>query len=159
MTTSWNDRDAAPCFETAERAVHALLEHRAEDVVILDLRPHSDVADVFIIATGTSETQVGALAGAVEDALREEGEKPLHVEGLDSKHWALLDYVDLVVHVMLPRTREYYNLERLWNDVVRIEAPEDYFTRPDVAARHPELPLVRRGEAVLQQRSDEADEA
>ena len=156
MTTPWNARDAAPSFKTAEIAVHALLEHKGEDVVVLDLRGLSDVADTFVIATGTSAPQVGALARAVQDALFEAGEKPLNMEGLDTHHWVLLDFVDLVVHVMQPKSRSYYDLERLWNDTPRLAVPDDYFTWPEVAARHPELALVRRGAASAGSEADEA---
>ena len=143
-TTDWNVREDAPSFATAERIVHSLLVHKAEDIVLLDLRPESDVADLFILATGHSEPQVMALAKSVVDELRDAGERPLHTEGADQGRWALLDYVDIVVHVMLPRTRAYYDLERLWNDAARLDIPEDYFARPEVAERHPDLPLVRR---------------
>ncbi len=142
--TDRNVRKDAPSFATAERIVHALLAHKAEDVVILDLRPNSDVADLFVIATGNSEPQVTALARAVLDELCDAGEKPLHTEGLEQGRWALIDFVDIVVHVMLPRSRTYYDLERLWNDAERREVSEDYFARPEVAERHPDLSLVRR---------------
>ena len=137
----------APCFRTAELAVHSLLEHKAENIVILDLSADSDVADLFVIATAQSEPQTTALARSVVDDLRDAGEKPLSTEGVEQGSWALLDYVDVIVHVMLPRTRGYYNLERLWNDAPYLAVPEDYFARPDVAGRHPELPLVLRAQS------------
>ncbi len=146
-TTGLNVRPDAPSFRTAELAVHALLAHKAENVVVLDLSADSDVADLFVIATAQSEPQASALARSVVDELRDAGEKPLRAEGVEKGSWALLDYVDVVVHVMLPHTREYYKLERLWNDAPYLTVPEDYFAGADVAERHPDLPLVLRANA------------
>ncbi len=156
-TTHWNVREDAPSFATAERAVHAILSRKGEDVVVLDLRGHSDVADLFVIATATSEPQAMAIAEGVQDELREAGEKPLSVEGTDRRSWVLLDYVDLIVHVMQSSAREYYAIERLWNDVPRLDVPEDYFADPAVAERHPDLPLVKR--AAAREESNETDDA
>jgi ribosome-associated protein len=137
-------REDAPSFRTAEFAVHALLEHKAENIVVLDLSADSDVADLFVIATAQSEPQTAALSKSVIEGLRLSGEKPLSTEGVEKGQWALLDFVDVIVHIMLPHTREYYQLERLWNDAPSFYVPEDYFSRSDVAERHPDLPLVLR---------------
>jgi len=96
--------------------VHALDEHKAVDVLVLDLRTLSDAADFFIIASGTSDTHVRALAEQVLQAVKAEGTRPHHVEGITAGRWALLDFVDIVVHVFHPTLREYYQLERLWAD-------------------------------------------
>lgn len=81
----------------------------------------SDVADIFLIASGTSRAQVHAIVGAVEDALRKAGEKSYHIEGYENGKWVLLDAGDIIVHVFQPETREYYALERLWADAVAFD--------------------------------------
>lgn len=146
--TSWSDCAALPGFRAAETAAHAVLARKGEDVVLLDLRGRSDVADFFVIASGSSEPQIEALTKAVQKALFAAGQKPLHVEGAGTHQWVLLDYVDLVVHLMHPRSRGYYELERLWNDAPRLDVDVAYFGREEVAARHPELELVRRARGV-----------
>lgn len=87
------------------------------DIVAMDLRGHSPIADYFVIATASSTIHAQAIAHEVEEKLRREGERPHHVEGLDSGHWVLLDYVDVVVHIFLADVRLFYGLERLWGDV------------------------------------------
>lgn len=84
--------------------------------MVLDLRRVSDATDYFVIASGTSDTHVRALAEHVLEALRKDGIRPHHVEGVDAGRWALLDFVDCVVHVFHPTLRGYYQLERLWAD-------------------------------------------
>lgn len=106
----------------AQSAARSALAKKASDLVLLDLRELAGVSDFFVIASGSSEVQVKAIADAVEEGLREEhGAKPWHVEGRDGRRWVLLDFVDVVVHVFHERTREYYLLERLWGDAKRIE--------------------------------------
>lgn len=90
-------------------------------MVVLDLRGLSDAADFFVIATGTSDTHVRAAADHVMDQLAGAGVRPHHAEGLTQGRWALLDFVDFVVHVFHPTLREFYQLERLWDDAPRIE--------------------------------------
>ena len=98
------------------RIVRTLEEHKAIDIVTLDLRTVTDATDVFVIASGSSDTHVRALAQRIYDALRDAGDRPHHVEGMESGRWALLDMVDCVVHVFHPELRKYYQLERLWVD-------------------------------------------
>jgi len=94
---------------------------KARDLVALDLRSLSGVADYFLICSGDSEVQVKAIAEAVEEKLKLQGARPWHVEGLEGRRWVLLDYVELVVHVFHHRTREYYLLERLWGDARKVD--------------------------------------
>jgi ribosome-associated protein len=96
--------------------IRALTEHKANDLVVLDLRQLSDATDYFVIASGTSDTHVRALAEQVLEACYQEGRRPHHVEGLTAGRWVLIDYVDFVVHVFHPSLREFYQLERLWAD-------------------------------------------
>lgn len=108
--------DATDSMTAARRAAQVLLDNKANDVVMLDLRPVSDMADFFIVASGTSDTHVRATAGHVVDTLKAEGIRVHSVEGLEQGRWVLLDYVDFVVHVFHPTLRSYYQLERLWGD-------------------------------------------
>ncbi len=143
----WYVHETGDGFRLAELAAHAILVKKGESVLVLDLRGRSDVADYFVITTGQSNTQVDSLGRGVSDDLTAAGHKPMHVEGSINSKWILLDYVDVVVHVMQSSAREYYGLERLWNDAGRCDIDEHYFDRPEVAERHPGLSLVRRGES------------
>ena len=91
---------------------------KAEDVVLLDLRKLSPIADFFVVCSGMGETHVKAISDAVREGLaeREEPSKAWHVEGYESLRWVLLDYVNVVVHVFQHRTRDYYSLEKFWGD-------------------------------------------
>lgn len=140
----WYESEAGPGFVQTELVVHALLSRKGENIVVLDLRGRSDVADYFVIVSGNSDVQVGALAKGVEDDLRAAGHKPKQVEGRDRLSWVLLDYFDVVVHVQQQKVRGFYDLERLWNDAGRLEVAQDYFAKPAVARRHPDLQLVRQ---------------
>lgn len=99
-----------------QAAVRTLAELKATDVLVLDLRAVSDATDYFVIASGTSDTHVRALAEQVMEACTRAGVAPHHVEGLASGRWVLIDFVDFVVHVFHPTLRQFYQLERLWAD-------------------------------------------
>ena len=103
-------------LETAKMAVKALDSKKALDIKVIEIQDISAIADYFVIATGTSSTHVKALADEVEAQLDEAGISVSHVEGYRSNSWILLDYVDVVVHVFSDEAREYYDLERLWQD-------------------------------------------
>jgi ribosome-associated protein len=103
------------------RAARAALAKKASDLVALDLRELGAVCDYFLLCSAASEIQVKAVAENVEEALRGEGLRPWHVEGLEGRHWVLLDYVEVVVHVFHARTREYYLLDRLWGDARSVD--------------------------------------
>ena len=114
----------APAAAIAQRAAQILLDNKANDVVVLDLRGVTDMTDFFIIASGTSDTHVRALGDHVLEDLKKEGARAHHVEGLTQGRWVLLDYVDFVVHVFHPTLRNFYQLERLWSDaeVIPVES-------------------------------------
>lgn len=78
------------------------------------------MADYFVICSGRSDRQVQALAGAIVDQLREEGVRPLGVEGRASSRWVLLDYGSVIVHVFAAEERDYYGLERLWSNAAQV---------------------------------------
>jgi len=103
------------------RAAELALEKKASDVLVLDLRGISSATDYFVLATGASDTQIKAVADHVVDELKKEGVRPSHIEGMGGGQWALLDYIDFVVHVFHPTSRGYYQLELLWGDAPRIE--------------------------------------
>jgi ribosome-associated protein len=103
------------------RAALAALAKKASDVVILDVRPVSSFTDYFLIASGGNQKQILAMADAVEQALREERLRPAHLEGYPSREWILMDYGPFVVHLFTPRTRAFYDLERLWGGATRTE--------------------------------------
>ena len=105
------------------RAAEIALDLKAQDIVILDLRGISTATDYFVIAGGTSDVQVKAIANRVVDDLKREGVRPQHVEGLRGGRWILVDYVDFVVHVFHPQARDFYQLEALWGDAPRWDAP------------------------------------
>ena len=100
----------------AKRSAELALEKKCEEIKILDLRGLTSVTDFFVIATADSERKAKAAAEHVIDELKEDGERPLHIEGMDSMHWILLDYVDVVVHIFMPDERRFYDLESLWSD-------------------------------------------
>lgn len=98
-----------------EIAVEALEDLKGQDIVALDVSELSDVMETLVICTGTSNRQVKSLAGNVVDELKKVGERPIGVEGTEQGEWVLVDYGDLVVHVMLADVRSFYDLEKLWS--------------------------------------------
>jgi ribosome-associated protein len=113
---------------TSESLVHSVidwaLQKKAEDIQVLDLRGVLDVTDFFVIASGFSEVQVQAISDSIADKSREAGLEFLGVEGREAGRWVLIDYVDVVVHVMLPEEREKYCLDRLWGEAGLTEYSE-----------------------------------
>ncbi|MFO0450643.1 MAG: ribosome silencing factor [Pseudomonadota bacterium] len=88
---------------------------KAQNVVVLDVRKLTDVADTIVVASGTSDRHVKSLAGRVVERAKEAGYRPYGVEGERDGEWVLVDLNDVIVHVMLPRVREFYGLEKLWD--------------------------------------------
>lgn len=109
-------------LQTAKLAAKALDSKKGLDIKIIRIRDISSIADYFVIATGTSNTHVKALADEVEFKLDEAGISVSSVEGQRNDTWILLDYIDVIVHVFSEDAREYYNLERLWEDGEIIDA-------------------------------------
>lgn len=98
-----------------------ILSKKGSDIKILDMKDVSSIADYFIICSADSDTQVKAIADEVDRKLAKQGIKCYHKEGLVGLNWALLDYVDVVVHIFRTPSRAYYNLEKLWGDAPVIE--------------------------------------
>ena len=107
--------------ELKQLAIDALDDLKGADIKTLDVLGKSSVTDVLVIASGSSTRQVKALADNVVVKAKEAGITPLGVEGERESNWILVDLGDVVVHVMLPETRDFYNLEKLWGD----EAPAE----------------------------------
>lgn len=112
-------------LELTRAAAAAASDKKAERIIGLDVSEHMPLADVFLIASGTNERQVVAIAEGIEEALAAQGAKALRREGVREGRWALLDFNDVIVHVMHDEDRTYYDLERLWKDCPVVELPED----------------------------------
>lgn len=110
-------------IEIVANAVKALDDKKAEEIKVIRISELTVMADYFIIANGTSNTHVRALAEEAEYALSEAGVKPRNIEGR-STGWILLDYDSVMIHVFTPKDRDYYNLERLWQDGEEIDISE-----------------------------------
>lgn len=108
-------------LEYCRCAARTALAKQAEHVVVLELPPGTGLADGFAIATGRNQRQVVAIVDAIEEKLRIEGVKPRHLEGYPRREWILMDYGPFVIHVFTPKSREFYDLERLWGGAKREE--------------------------------------
>ncbi|MBT8107319.1 MAG: ribosome silencing factor [Gammaproteobacteria bacterium] len=95
--------------------VEALDDVKAKDIVRLDVRDMTTVTDYMVVASGTSNRHVKALVDNVAEKAKNAGHRPIGIEGEDGGEWVLLDLQDTLVHVMLPKVREFYNLEKLWS--------------------------------------------
>lgn len=126
-------RDKPPIPERVWHAVHAALDRKAVDLKVLDLEGVSDFTDYFLVASGTNERQVQAVADAIRDVLRPLKVRPFNIEGYHGAHWVLMDYGDFVIHIFQEETRRFYALERLWGDA------------PDVTAEFASQPAPRPG--------------
>ena len=108
-------------LEEAKLCVRALTKIKGQNIRLIKIRDISSIADYFVVASGSSKTQVKALADEVESRLDDAGVGVSHIEGYRSDTWILLDYVDVVVHVFSDEARDYYDLERLWQDGEEID--------------------------------------
>lgn len=107
----------------AQRFAEAALDRNGENVVALAVGELTSFADAFVIATAGSDRQARAVADAVVDSAKSEGEAVLGIEGYEDGRWILIDAGDVVVHVFIREAREQYDLDRLWGDAPRIELP------------------------------------
>lgn len=115
-----------PAHLLTGHAVDALLAKKARDVLVMDMRDVSGIADYFVICTGDSDLQIKALADVVKEWIRERfDERPWHTEGKDYYQWVLIDYVDVVVHIFNDEKRAFYDLERLWGDAPSERVADD----------------------------------
>jgi len=117
MTTRTRLRPATERVSPLKDAVTTALEDmKAVNVRVLDVRGLTDIADTMVIASGNSDRHVRSIAERVIEKAKAAGFRPLGTEGARDGEWVLVDLQDLIVHVMLPRVREFYGLERLWED-------------------------------------------
>ena len=107
-------------LKKAKNIAKILDKKKAIDIIGIETKELTVMSDYFIIASGTSNTHVRALADEVDDEMKKLGVEVDHIEGR-ATGWILLDYNDVLVHVFQPESRQYYNIERLWNDAARID--------------------------------------
>jgi ribosome-associated protein len=104
----------------------AALDKKACDLVVLDVRELTSMADYFIICSGRSDRQVQSIAQGLQEDAGEVGVKPFAVEGTQRGHWVLMDFSDVIVHIFYEPVREFYDLDGLWGDAPRAKLPEPY---------------------------------
>lgn len=112
-------------IDLARRAAQAALDKKATDLVAFDVSEKLAITDIFLVITCANERQVGAVVDGIEEALLATGDKAVRREGDRENRWVLMDYLDIVVHIMHTEEREFYALERLWRDTPEIELPTD----------------------------------
>ncbi len=110
--------------EKASLVASAADDKKAQDMVLLDLRGLTLMTDYFFICSGTSTTHIRTIVDGIVEKMKRSGMGGIRVEGYDAAIWALLDYGDVVVHVMAPEQRDYYQLESFWKDAKRVPLEE-----------------------------------
>ncbi len=116
-------------FDSWEKAVllsRFALEKKAYDLVLLEVREFTSIADYFIICSGRSDRQVQSIAQGIEENLAGMEIRPLSIEGYSRGQWVLMDFSDVIVHIFYQPVREFYDLEGLWSHAPRVELPEPY---------------------------------
>jgi ribosome-associated protein len=112
--------------EEVKLALHCASEKKALNLAALDLREIASFAEFFVLASGTNQRQVQAIADEIEEQLKKQlGSRAVRVEGYNSAEWILMDYGDFIVHIFDRDARDFYDLERLWRDAKRVEIPAD----------------------------------
>ena len=104
----------------------AALEKKAYDLVVMEVRDLTSIADYFVICSGRSDRQGQSIAPGVEEYLGHSDISPLSIEGAQRGHWVLMDFSDVIVHVFYEPVRQFYDLDGLWGDAPRVELPEPY---------------------------------
>ncbi len=126
-------KDKISSEELSMLVVQGMLEKKASDVLVMDLRKVKNaITDFFVICSGSSDTQIEAIADSIEDEIeKNSGEKVWHREGRQMREWVLVDYVNVVAHVFRKDRREFYDLESLWGDAV-ITTIKESFEKPSL---------------------------
>lgn len=104
----------------------AALEKKAYDLVVMEVRDVTSIADYFVICSGRSDRQVQSIAQGIEEYLGHSEISPLSIEGAHRGHWVLMDFSDVIVHIFYEPVRQFYDLDGLWGDAPRVELPEPY---------------------------------
>ena len=100
-----------------EHIIEGMQKIKAQDIVVMDVSKLTTLTDYFVVCSGTSDTQIKAIADSVEEEVQKQtGEKAWKKEGLQARSWIILDFINTVVHIMSTEKREFYNIERMWND-------------------------------------------
>ena len=107
--------------EKTRLCAQAADSRKAEEIVVLDVRPLSSVADYFMICHGNSDRQVKAITDAIVEEIKKSGEKPIATEGYQEASWVLIDCADLVIHIFDEQTRRFYDLEHLWDQAAHVD--------------------------------------
>jgi len=111
------EKRAIETVDLARYIVDLIADKKGEDIVLLDVRRQTIIADYFIICSGTSERQLKAISEGITEAVKQNHQVPAHrVEGKAEGGWVLIDYGDIIVHIFAPSVRAYYNLEELWHE-------------------------------------------
>lgn len=119
---------AISSWEKAILFVSSALEKKACDLVLLEVRELTSIADYFIVCSGRSDRQVQSIAQGIEESAGKAGIRPISVEGATRGHWVLMDFSDVIVHIFYEPIREFYDLDGLWDQAPRAELPEPYAT-------------------------------
>ena len=114
-------------YRRALATARAAIDKKAENVKILDLTEFSGFTDYFVVCSGVSSRQVQAIADSVEHALSSQGQRALSSEGYRDGRWILIDFGDVVIHVLLDALRDYYDLETLWARAPRVQIPSEFY--------------------------------
>ena len=131
--------------QTLLRIVNAALDDmKAVNVKVMDVRHLTDITDIIVIASGNSDRHVKSIADRVVQFAKQSDFRPIGVEGAREGEWVLVDLNDVVCHVMLPRVREFYGLEKLWDDVAPPPDENDVLERAIAAAPKPARPIPSR---------------
>jgi ribosome-associated protein len=121
VKTSYDDLD-----EEVRLAIHCAAEKKATQILALDLREIASFTEFFVIASGSNQRQVQAIADEISEQLKAVlGRRPVRIEGYSTAEWVLIDFGDFIVHIFDKDAREFYDLERLWRDAGRVEVPEN----------------------------------
>ena len=120
-------------------AVRAADAKQARHIVVLDLREATSFADFFVICTGGNARQIQAISDEIGDQLRKLGERPSSIEGYKNSEWILMDYGDFLVHIFSPKSRTYFDLERLWRDAKQVDWTPEAPAPPPKAKRGAKL--------------------
>jgi len=121
VTTPTKQQLTATSLERACLVAHVAAENKGRDVLVLDMRGITPLYDFFVLATGASRRQIHTITEEIDDALHEQGDRRLSVEGYEASKWVVQDYGDVIVHVFDDSTRQYYAIEELWADAPRVE--------------------------------------